>query len=332
MVILRRLHQFPLLYHQSSQSLRHLPKSLRSIRSFHNTQSNRFIEPALGQIHNVLTGLHAFTGLPWVATLPLTAFLVRTIIVGPLQYRSHQAHQRQLDLQPLMNAWQHAFRRKVIREMGSLGPEECDRVAKRALKEKRKEMYKRWGCERWMNFLPIAQFPLWLLLIETIRKMCGTHQGLLGLVTSRFRGTSVETDREALEALNATSLSVEESFAEEGALWFQNLLAPDPLLVLPYVLSGALFTNIYLGSRSVYRQGREPSRFQRRAANALKILALAVAPMTLQVPSAMLVYWISSSALAIGQNLLLDWFMPYTPPVKPCKPKKSVMGAELMKN
>ncbi|KAI9880993.1 MAG: hypothetical protein M1830_009487 [Pleopsidium flavum] len=204
--------------------------------------------------------------------------------------------------------------------MGSLGPDECDRVVKRALRVKRKEMYKRWGCGRWRNFAPIAQFPIWLSVIEAIRKMCGTHEGLLGLVTRQFRGTSDERDQEVTpEAVSGTSMSVEESFADEGALWFQNLLAPDPLLVLPFVLSGVLFTNISLSSQGIDRRGREPSTFQRRTTNALKILALAIGPMTLQVPSAML-------------NFLLDKFMPYTPPVKPCKPKKSGLGAELLKN
>lgn len=59
----------------------------------------------------------------------------------------------------------------------------------------------------------------------------------------------------------------------------------------------------------------------------MKAFALAIGPMTLQIPSAMLLYWISSSGLAFAQGVLLDIFSPIGNPVTPCVPPPSkLMG------
>ncbi|KAI9697060.1 MAG: hypothetical protein M1836_005021 [Candelina mexicana] len=124
------------------------------------------------------------------------------------------------------------------------------------------------------------------------------------------------TARGTFEAL----IPVESTFATEGAFWFPDLLVPDPHLLLPFILSGTMFTNIWLNTR-LQNDGTEPSVFKRRLTNSLKFVALIIGPATLQMPSAMLVYWISSSSFAMLQNLLLDWIVPLDKPVKPCKPK-----------
>jgi len=59
----------------------------------------------------------------------------------------------------------------------------------------------------------------------------------------------------------------------------------------------------------------------------MKLFALAIGPMTLQIPSAMLLYWISSSGMAFVQGVLLDIFSPIGNPVAPCVPPVSkLMG------
>ncbi|KAI9852864.1 MAG: hypothetical protein M1838_004423 [Thelocarpon superellum] len=158
--------------------------------------------------------------------------------------------------------------------------------------------------------------------------MCGTHDGLLTLIARPFTTPTTigeESDRvSTLEALrNLRSVPIEEALATEGALWFPNLLVPDPQLILPFVLSGTLLANIILASSSRRNSDTAPSSFQRRVSNALKILALAIGPATLNLPAAMLVYWTSSSLFSVAQNSLLDRAMPLQPPVKPCKPRST---------
>ncbi|KAI9815081.1 MAG: hypothetical protein M1827_002924 [Pycnora praestabilis] len=314
-------------HHQLTRPILKAHDSRWGIRNFHASTSSRFLESVLTDTHTVLSGLHSVIGLPWVATLPLAAILIRAIFITPLSVYTRKSQQRQLELQPLISAWDHNIRKKVIKRSGQLGPIECATLAKKETVLKRKELYRRWSCSTWKNWLPIAQIPVFLTVVETIRRMCGTHEGLLGLMAKPwFEGLAVEANREeALKALDTDAgwaLSIEQSFSQEGGLWFRDLLVPDPLLILPFLLSGSLLMNIYYGSwsaRSV-STNREPTVLQRRLTNALKVLALMIAPVTLQLPSAMLVYWISSSVSSTAQNILLDKFMPLTPPVKACKP------------
>lgn len=160
----------------------------------------------------------------------------------------------------------------------------------------------------WKNNLSFLQFPVWLTAVEAVRKMCGKEVGLLGLMF----GTAGET-KEIQEAMRANGMEL--SLANEGALWFPDLLVPDPMLVLPFMLSGMMFLNLANTS------AKNPSVAQRRLMNTLKIVALAIGPLTLHIPSAMLVYWISSSSFALGQALILERLMPVKPPVTPCKPR-----------
>ena len=153
--------------------------------------------------------------------------------------------------------------------------------------------------------LPLAQLPIWLTAIEAVRAMCGTRAGLLGMI---------------LRSENAATAGVPTapSLATEGILWFPDLLVPDPQLVLPFLLSGAVFLNLTHARSGVGNQ----SVWQKRLHRSLMIVALALGPLTLQVPSAMLVYWISSSLLALLQAMILDRAMPMPPAIKPCDPMK----------
>lgn len=329
MVLLRPLQKFTPLYHRSYQ---HVPTPLRNLRSFHSTRRNQFIEPVLGQIHDVFTGLHTFTGLSWAATIPLAAVFIRLCIAEPLHYANRQVTQRQLDLLPLTSAWRHIITYQVMSTMRQLGPQRCEREILRKVRAKRIELFKRWGCQYWKNFLPLVQFPLWLAVMETLRRMCGAGEGLLGMGRNLLRGIGVETDRETnLNALSGSAVPVESSLAEEGALWFPDLLAPDPCLVLPFLLSGTLFANLHLSSRSRARDGRQSSRTARTFENTMKLLALAIGPLMLQFPSGLLLYWISNSMLAIVTKYLTDRLMPFRRPPEPCKPKMTALQAQLSK-
>ncbi|KAI9829102.1 MAG: hypothetical protein M1832_000125 [Thelocarpon impressellum] len=282
------------------------------------------LEATLSTTHSLLSSLHSATGLPWSATLPLAALLIRLSITTPLTLYTRRSQQRQLSLQPLLQGWQTRLRQTVISESSSLGPAECERLAKKAVRTKRRELHARWGCPAWKNWLPpVIQLPVFLVVIETIRRMCGASAGLLTLATSPFRSLPTpDTPRtEALDALSS-SVTPDLSMATEGpTLWLPSLLDPDPLLLLPFLLSGTLLTNIHLlGQRS---PGKQPTTFQRRLTTTLRLLALAIGPATLAVPSAMLLYWTASAGLAVAQTIVLERFMPLRLPVTPCRPRKA---------
>lgn len=298
-----------------------------SRRHFHATQQPQlqWLDVCYHQTYTVLTGLHGLTGLSWVWTLPLTALLIRGLIFVPLGIYTHKNRERIIAVQPLSYAWHHVLQRRVSREYAALGPNQCTKILNAEMKLKATELRLQMGARSWKSFLPWLQLPVWLTVVETLRKMSGTHEGLLRLVTKNFK-TPVEQDRETtLEALGAPSIvPVEQSFSTEGALWFTDLLVPDPQLILPFLLSGTLFVNIYYQTNFIHAKGITQTKWNRRLTNSLKLVALAVGPLTLQVPSAMLVYWISSSALANAQNVILDRSLRTAPRITPCKPRQSL--------
>lgn len=292
-------------------------------RRFHASPQRPFLESCFTGTHSLITGIHSATALPWAATLPLTALLLRVTIIGPLTTYSHSITLQRSALRPLMHAWQHVFRRKVMKDHAALGPVACQKMVTKLYNKKWREIVNARGIQFWKVLLNWLQLPIFLVVIETIRKMSGVGEGLLGLLMKRFKGKELLQDGTVEDGAASTLLSVQQSFAGEGALWFPDLLVPDPHLILPFMLSGVLFSNLAFHEMVARKSSSTPTKGQKRIRNILKVVALAIGPLTLQVPSAMLIYWISSSLCALGQNVLLEWYTPHPKAVTPCKPRQS---------
>jgi mitochondrial inner membrane protein COX18 len=288
-----------------------LPPSCRSFHASPRTQSIVLVA------HDALTGLHSLTGLPWAYTIPLFALTLRTTLILPLSIYQRHANRKQASLIPIVQSWRHALQHETMREVGHLGPVIAQNTLLRKLRRKRNEIYRRWGCGLWKNYLGLAQVPVFLVTMEALRAMAGAQQGWWGMITG---SRNVGADTDALltaDGFTGTALiPVESSFATEGALWFPNLLLADPQLLLPFMLSGAILLNLF-GHKPV-ALGPWQTRFRR----SMGIVALAIGPIMIPVPSALVLYWVSSSMLAYGQSLLLERLMPIKKPVRPCKPKR----------
>jgi len=326
-----RLYGASARYRNLSQCLFTLPVRTTRLRvkqrGFYTSPPNRFIAECVDQTQHLIVGLHTLTGLPWAATLPLTAILIRLGILGPLATYAHVKSNQRREIYPLFYAWEHAIRRKVLREHSAQGPAACQKLATTQLGKKGRELRKEMGVQYWKSSLSWLQLPVFLVVIESIRKMCGTHSGLLGLL---IRGPGEDASREEILAGTDVGASheVKQSLATEGALWFPDLLLPDPALILPFMLSGCLFANIMFHDRKAAAAGIKPGRWQLRFQRSVKVVALAIGPATLGVPSAMLVYWITSSVCALGQNYFLEWYLPVKPIVKPCKQRSSGLALD----
>lgn len=306
----------PSIYHKSQRNSR---------RAFHVTSHPRFLDTCFEQTYIILNGLHTLTGLPWALTLPLAGVSIRILLVSPFSIISHNVTRRRLALQPLRHAWSHHLKKEVFTKYAASGPKVCQRALSRALAQTSKEIDIRMGTQRWKEFIPLAQMPIFLLVIETIRKMSGVHDGLLGLLSKAITSANPGDEISTQELVQSSTVPIEHSLAEEGALWFTNLLVPDPFSVLPFLLSGTMLFNIFLQRR----QANEISKWGRRYLNAITALGFMVGPLTMQLPAAMHVYWLSSSTFAIGQNLFLQKFWPRPRPVKPCneRHKREMLGS-----
>lgn len=312
----RGLSKINILSSRTTRSISHPNFQKSSRRAFHATLQPRFLDTCLGQTYNLLNGLHTITGLPWALTLPLAGLGIRILLVGPLSIMSKNAMRRRRQMLPLLHAWASHLKEDIVTKHAELGPRACHRALLIAIKRKSKEIDKRFGAQKWKGFIPLAQLPIFLLVIETIRKMSGVRDGLLGLLAKAFTGANHQDGSPGHELMQDSAVPVVTSFADEGAFWFTNLLVPDPFSALPLLLSGTMLLNIFLQ----WRQGHEIGKWGRRYRNAVTFLAFMVGPMTLQMPAAMHLYWLSSSTFAVGETLLVQYYKPSPRPVKPCPP------------
>jgi mitochondrial inner membrane protein COX18 len=281
----------------------------------------------------IINGLHTATGLPWLVTLPLVALLVRCCVGVPIAIGAHIARERSIRAVPILHAWREILQRRTFKQYHQLGPSACHRIFLREFFKKRAEVYRRLRASPWRPlWLQLCQFPAWLLVIDTIRRMCGTHEGLLGLAMKSVK-TAVAEEGEASPARQAASLPdmpvagddavpVIQSLATEGGLWFPNLLLPDPMLLLPFMLSASVFANIFVQESRLHATGAERGKWSLRFSRSMKLLALAIGPLTIQLPAAMHVYWLSSSLSGVFQNNILDKYLQSTKPITRRKPKQ----------
>ena len=84
-----------------------------------------------------------------------------------------------------------------------------------------KQLYAQEGCHPYkVAILPWVQLPLWITLSLALRNMTGFFPGL------------------------SPPDEVMASLASEGALWFHNLILPDPYYILPFILAASNLLNI----------------------------------------------------------------------------------------
>ena len=288
-------------------------------RAFHASSPRLFLDECVNATHTVITGIHSFTGLPWAATLPLVAVLVRLTITGPIAVYGHTISKRRREIFPLLYAWRATITRNVMRTHKAEGPVACERIIERQARETGAGIRKRMGVQYWKSSLTWIQLPTFLLFIETIRNMCNADSGLLGLFMSAPRKDVTSGGDADQPHVNPY---FEPTLATEGALWFPDLLVPDPMLILPFTLSATLFASILFHERGIRATGVPLGVWQIRLQRTVKILALVIGPATLGMPSGIMIYWISSSLCVLAQNVFLEWYIPSTLAIQPCKPKR----------
>jgi inner membrane protein COX18 len=281
-----------------------------SICGFHATSRRPVLGGCLIQTHSLIESLHHVTGLPWAATIPMTAVLVSCVSVSFKMYSS-TILLRTRKLAPQLLEQRSLLLRQVSEKHASKSALEkqsiLDKLFLRFCSEARTKNH----CQTWKTYFGLFRFPVWYLIMETLRQMTGTQEGFLRLAGSSLTGHQNPDS----SFMDSSVVSLEPTLATEGALWFHNLLLPDPNLILPFVLSGVLFLGPKTGCHRIFTPvlGQRPLSsplvwYNRNALRIIKVFSLAAGPLTLHFPSAMLLYWISSSLLNTGiEHILRRW-------------------------
>jgi inner membrane protein COX18 len=256
------------------------------------------------------------TGLPWVLSIPVTAAVVRAFVGVTQQLWMVEQQRRMSVISPMLIAWTRVYREELKKKEElknkekpeevalSAGPESIQKDNRELVQATKKAMYKSWRIKSWANYTPIALLPLWLSMIEALRRMSG-FRSLFG-------------------SENTTSAPLEPSLATEGALWFSDLLVADPYYVLPVILSATIYKNIISGwKKTTDAEMNAMASSERSKATGwnylrrfLQCAALASGPMAWYhgVPAGVLIYWISSTNIATFQRWLLSLGRGTRPP------------------
>ncbi|KAF2200488.1 hypothetical protein GQ43DRAFT_359535, partial [Delitschia confertaspora ATCC 74209] len=290
----------------------------------------------------LLTLLHS-TGLSWALVLPATAFLLRGALVFLGGISGEKRQQRYLALNPLREALTSVIRKehqqgKLSKNLhprdarGSAAPENMGQKVgpthvRRIVWQETRNLHRRWDCQvGWTNVWRLWHLPVFISIAETLRRMMGMRGGLLGWILDPAATAAPETgelgeilsyQQRIMEADHSLNPWYVPSFAEEGMLWFPNLMLPDPYCVLPVAVSGLMILNVWVVSR--FRGNLNPSKWSKRLTRmvyAISGLSLLVTP---QMPAGIVFYWASSSLSALVWNFWLNSKYPSPSPPKACK-------------
>ncbi|KAF2635973.1 hypothetical protein P280DRAFT_473393 [Massarina eburnea CBS 473.64] len=287
----------------------HNAQTLPLRRAFHATapRKDAVLDAILYLPYEMMTMIH--THVPWYATLPLSAFIVRGMLVTCAGSWARSLQARYIGLHPLRQAMAQQKRREIQAKGGFETPKAAKLAIRREIRKITSAFDKRWNCTVGKQLgWTVVQIPLFFTMAEVIRKMCNARDGLLGLSLTGLGLKEKASTTHGVD-LGPPNLWFEPSLANEGMLWFPDLLVPDPTGVLPFVVSGLMFTNVYFSRNGPSHMDNMPtfSKFIRRL---LLGVSLMVGPLCQQLPGALVLYWASSTTSVIVWNWWLDWKYP----------------------
>lgn len=218
------------------------------------------------------------TGLPWWASIIGTTLALRTAITLPLTVYQNiiiaKVEALQKEIAELARRLSYEISVKA-KEKG-WSEKTCRFHFKKNLRRIVSELYVRDNCHPFKASLLIwVQLPMWVCLSLALRNLS--------------------------MGMGHVSIGLQQELAAGGALWFSNLTLPDTTWIIPVSLGliNLLITEIF-SLRKL-----EASKFQKYVTNFIRGLSLVMIPLAAAVPSSMALYWLSSSCVGLGHNLLL---------------------------
>ncbi|THC91205.1 hypothetical protein EYZ11_009331 [Aspergillus tanneri] len=242
----------------------------------------------------------------------------------PLQVYTKIQARKERDLTPLLYSWRKYYQNSIREQVNvstdsPILPQDAMRQLAQRVKERQQILHRRWNVARFWKPVNFLQIPVWISVMESLRAMAGNDKGLATYLLSRF-SSSVETDITPL-------LPVEPSLATEGALWFPDLLAGDSTGILPAALTLSILLNIRMGWKAptlseladLPRMELAKNLTLRGIRALVQVLALniGVSSYLYEMPSALMIYWISSTNIATLQTFILEKYMLVRQPLKP---------------
>ncbi|KAJ5184692.1 Membrane insertase OXA1/ALB3/YidC [Penicillium cf. griseofulvum] len=288
------------------------------VRHFHPTRSasSAIIDLALDSSTAFIHGVHNVSCLPWVASIPLTAVLVRTFVGLPIMIYTRLHRHREKKISLILSAWARRYQEKAAAPEKTTSPGkkltllERKQKATLDLRNQTAVLHKRWGISGKHKAIGLLQIPVFIALMESLRGMSGNNSGIIAWLSSFIES------QDPASAAQSLHLTLEPTLANEGALWFPDLLAGDSTGVLPLFLTASILGNVLTGWKVMPLKEIQllpkTEMYKQVSLSGLRTFIvvftcyIGFASWTQEMPAALMLYWITSTNLATLQTWILD--------------------------
>ncbi|XP_062542231.1 cytochrome c oxidase assembly protein COX18, mitochondrial [Armigeres subalbatus] len=230
-----------------------------------------------------LVELHDLSGLPWWASIILSTVLLRTVVTMPLAIYQNKivARLEKISLEMPDIVKQLKMETAVAIKKFDWTEKEAQIMYNHSLKKQWNNLVVRENCHPAKTMILLwGQIPLWIMMSVSIRNM-----------------VQMLPDPSSIDAqVTFTELTL------GGFGWIPNLTVVDESLILPVAMG--LINLLIIEIQSASRKS-ESSKLQRVFTNMFRGLSILMIPIAATVPSCLCLYWVTSSACGLGQNLLM---------------------------
>lgn len=286
-------------------------------RSFRHASPRYLVNETLQLSYSCFDTLHGGTGLLWALSIPLTGILFRLSFM-PVQYYMTRRQQRVQAYVPLMVGWRSLYRKQAALRFPPNTPDapvKAEQGVRIQLVKKQKSFEAKYGKNSLLLNLSLSLsfLPVWVVNLDVLRRMAGVENTVL--------------------TASGGTIPVEPTFSSEGALWFSDLTAADPTLILPIAFGAAQVANWYFsGGNKVNEREKEARAMPAGSAKAravihvrlyrlLLLVTAASGPICIiaQVPSGVMLYLLSSAVTMLLQRPILKRILKIEEPIKPAR-------------
>lgn len=274
----------------------------------------------------MMSDLHTFSGLPWWAFIPLTTFSLRFFITSPISVIQRIGLQKQNELRPIAKAMAPVFRVKLAQAaqnaqlkrdtmlkanpdspimpnpLSDLNYQKITILTAREKIKRQKKLFKQYGVQTYkFMLLPLIQIPLWVSLSFIFRSITGWN------------------DPSKLSIMEGGNF--DPSLTQESFFYLMDMSSQDPYFLAPIVLGLSVLINAEWNFKTAQLMNWTQSKEQQigkihrpKIFDVIMTLSrcglMFLIAVSTQAPFALVWYWIWSNLFSLGQNILLDKYLP----------------------
>ncbi|KAL0104427.1 hypothetical protein PUN28_017275 [Cardiocondyla obscurior] len=225
--------------------------------------------------------MHDYTGLPWWLVIVLTTVMIRTVVTLPLSFYQLYILAKLENLKCEMDETVKEIKKEINYGMCKYNwsKKYTMLLYKRSVKKQWNKLIVQENCHpAKASLVVLVQIPLWISLSMSIRNLCYM-----------------------LPKQDASAHIIYQQLTTDGFLWISNLTEADPF-VLPIVMA---LLNLAIIEITYITRVQKSTRWQKYLTNFFRIVTIGMIPIAMSVPSCLSLYWTTSSAFGLFQNLIL---------------------------